>query len=200
MTTFFNIEKLNTNIHISLHKISYVNKILFYRFLDVCVDGKLISSNYARVIKKLISYNGVQGCFPSLQTLCEATGYSKMTVCRALAVAREAGWIDWTNERTENGQRLSVNHYWVTITCKAMNDIIKRHGRIKGLVTKMAEVSHSLLVNQVARSSYYYINKLRLKRWLNKNHVKKIEEASLSPFQRLFKENPQLALQQLLGT
>jgi len=64
---------------------------------------------------------------------------------------------------------------------------------IRDFKNKDAEIRGFFRRQQIPRSPYYYIKKSQEKLWKTIHK----QENELSPFQRLFKSNPELALKQL---
>jgi len=149
---------------------------------------KKITPYQKDVLVSLVSFFGKKGCFPSHVTLAVEAGVSPRTVAKVLKEARLRGWIDWTNERI--GRRQSSNHYRFTID----NEYIKKiMNAIEVIKKKTAVFQYVQRLHSTQRSPYYYINKERKKLWKTINQ----HETGLSLFQRLFKDNPELALKQL---
>lgn len=140
------------------------------------------------VYQALISFNGREGCFPSHATLAAESGVSERTVRNALREARKRGWIDWTNER--HGRRQSSNRYRFLISNDYINKVLSG---IKRLKRKTTELSDFFRRQNLPGSPYYYIKKEAKSLW------ETVEEPSerLTPWQRLYQTNPQMALNQL---
>ncbi|EHD12868.1 hypothetical protein CIN_22080 [Commensalibacter intestini A911] len=152
---------------------------------------KEITPYQKAVLTSLVSFFGKKGCFPSHTTLAIDAGVSPRTVAKVLKEARLRGWLDWTNERI--GRRQSSNRYRFTIDNKYISKI---RDAVKAIKEKSAVFQYVHRLHATQRSPYYYINEERKKMW------KKIIEPKngLSPFQRLFKENPELALKQFMAS
>lgn len=143
------------------------------------------------VLVSLVSYFGTKGCFPSHTTLAVDAGVCPRTVAKVLKEARLRGWLDWTNERI--GRRQSSNRYRFTIDNKYISKIRNAVEEIKKK-TAVFQCVHRL--HSAQRSSYYYIKEERKRLWKTINQ----HENGLSTFQRLFKDNPELALKQLIAS
>jgi len=152
---------------------------------------KEITPYQKAVLVSLLSYFGKKGCFPSHTTLAVDAGVCPRTVAKVLKEARLRGWLNWTNERF--GRRQTSNRYRFTIDQKYISKI---RDAVAALKKKTAVSQYVHRLHAVQRSPYYYINKERKTLW------KKIiePENGLSPFQRLFKDNPELALKQLMAS
>jgi len=95
------------------------------------------------------------------------------------------------NERV--GRRQSSNRYRFTIDNKY---IAKIKDAVKAIKKKSAVFQYVHRLHVAQRSSYYYINKERKSLWKTITEP----ENKLSPFQQLFKNNPELALKQLMAS
>jgi len=91
------------------------------------------------------------------------------------------------------GRRQSSNRYRFTIDNQYISKI---RDAVTALKKKTAVFQYVHRLHATQRSPYYYINEERKSLW------KKIIEPKngLSPFQRLFKENPELALKQFMAS
>jgi len=142
------------------------------------------------VLISLVSYFGKKGCFPSHTTLAVDAGVCPRTVAKVLKEARLRGWLDWTNERI--GRRQSSNRYRFLIDNQYISKI---RDAVEAIKKKTAVAQYVYRLHAAQRSPYYYIKEER-----NKLLIKiKQPESGLSPFQRFFKDNPELALKQLLS-
>jgi len=166
-----------------------MNKFSLKVFFQNLAQLKEITPYQKDVLLSLVSYFGTKGCFPSHTTLAVDAGVSPRTVAKVLKEARLRGWLDWTNHRL--GRRQSSNRYRFTIDNKYISKIRDAVEAIKKK-TSVFQYVHRLHATQ--RSPYYYINEERKKLWKKINQ----HENGLSPFQKLFKENPELALKQLM--
>lgn len=158
-------------------------------FFEALARFHQINNNQAAVYKALISYRGREGCFPSHATLAAESGVSERTVRNALREARKRGWIDWTNERY--GRRQSSNRYRFLISNDYINKVLSGIKRFK---RKSAELSDFFRRQNLPGSPYYYIKREAKRLW------KTVEEPSekLTPWQRLYRDNPEAALAQFL--
>ncbi|OOL16768.1 hypothetical protein AL01_09460 [Bombella intestini] len=175
------------------HTVTYVDKymISFYRLkalFSALAQFREINRNQEAVYRALISYRGREGCFPSHATLAAESGVSERTVRNALREARKRGWIDWTNERY--GRRQSSNRYRFLISNDYINKVLSGIKRFK---RKSAELSEFFRRQNLPGSPYYYIKKEAKRLW------ETVEGPSekLTPWQRLYQENPEAALAQL---
>jgi len=168
-----------------------MNKFSLKVFFQNLSQLKEITPYQKDVLLSLVSYFGAKGCFPSHTTLAVDAGVSPRTVAKVLKEARLRGWLDWTNERL--GRRQSSNRYRFTIDNKYISKI---RDAVKAIKEKTAlfQCVHRLHATQ--RSSYYYIKEERKKLWKKINQ----HESGLSSFQKLFKDNPGLALKQLMAS
>lgn len=157
-------------------------------FFKTLAQFNQINNNQAAVYCALLSFFGKKGCFPSYTTLAVEAGVCERTVGNALREARLRGWIDWTNQR--NGRRQSSNHYRFLISNDYINKVLNGLQQLK---QKTADIQRFFSQQNLPGSPYYYIKKSSLKLWkiINK------PEKKLSSFQKLFKDNPELALKQL---
>jgi len=168
-----------------------MNSFCLKQFFQNLSQLKEITPYQKAVLVSLVSFFGKKGCFPSHTTLAIDAGVSPRTVAKVLKEARLRGWLDWTNERM--GRRQSSNRYRFTIDNQYISKIREAVAALKKK-TAVFQYVHRLHATQ--RSPYYYINEERKSLW------KKIIEPKngLSPFQRLFKENPELALKQFMAS
>jgi len=168
-----------------------MNKFSLKQFFQNLLQLKEITPYQKEVLTSLVSYFGKYGCFPSHTTLAVEAGVCPRTVAKVLKEARLRGWLDWTNERI--GRRQSSNRYRFMIDNKY---IAKIRDAVEAIKKKTVVIQRVHRMHATQRSPYYYINKERLKLW------KIIKEAKdgLSPFQRLFNDNPELALKQLMAS
>lgn len=157
-------------------------------FFDALAQFRQINRNQAAVFKALVSYRGTTGCYPSHATLAAEAGVSERTVRNALREARLRGWIAWTNQRL--GRRQTSNRYRFTVTAQYLNQVLSG---IRQYKQKTAELCQFFRRQNLPGSPYFYIKRAALRLW------ERIEPPSnsLSPWQRLFQENPQAALAQL---
>lgn len=168
--------------------------ISFYRLkalFSALAQFREINRNQEAVYRALISYRGREGCFPSHATLAAESGVSERTVRNALREARKRGWIDWTNER--HGRRQSSNRYRFLISNDYINKVLSGIQRFK---RKSAELSDFFRRQNLPGSPYHYIKKEAKRLW------KTVEESSekLTPWQRLYRDNPEAALAQFLAS
>jgi len=164
-----------------------MNKYYIKTFFQNLAKLKKITPSQKDVLIALVSFFGKKGCFPSHLALAVEAGVSPRTVAKVLKEARLRGWIDWTNERI--GRRQSSNRYRLTIN----NDYIKKIRDAVEAIKKKIPVYQCLQrLHKTQRSPYYYIKKERLKLWKTINQPKD----GLSPFQRLCRDNLELALKQ----
>jgi len=168
-----------------------MNKFSLKVFFQNLSQLKEITPYQKDVLVSLVSYFGKKGCFPSHTTLAVDAGVSPRTVAKVLKEARLRGWLDWTNERV--GRRQSSNRYRFTIDNKY---IAKIKDAVKAIKKKSAVFQYVHRLHVAQRSSYYYINKERKSLWKTITEP----ENKLSPFQQLFKNNPELALKQLMAS
>jgi len=166
-----------------------MNKFSLKQFFQNLSQLKEITPYQKDVLVALVSYFGKKGCFPSHTTLAVEAGVCPRTVAKVLKEARLRGWLDWTNERI--GRRQSSNRYRFIIDNKT---IAKIRDAVEAIKKKTAVIQHVHRMHATQRSPYYYIKKARLKLWKNINQPKD----GLSPFQRLFRDNPEFALKQLM--
>lgn len=157
-------------------------------FFETLARFRRISPHQARVFQALLSFSGSQGCFPSHATLAIEAGVSERTVRNALREARLRGWIDWTNERI--GRRQSSNRYCFTLTSDYVNSVLNG---LREMKKKTAEISDFFRRQRLPGSPYFYIKKEAKRLW------ETIESSSekLSPWQKLYQDNPEIALAQL---
>jgi len=165
-----------------------MNNFCLKQFFQNLSQLKEITPYQKAVLTSLVSYFGRKGCFPSHTTLAVDAGVSPRTVAKVLKEARLRGWLNWTNERI--GRRQSSNRYRFTIDNKY---IAKIRDAVEAIKEKTAVFQYVHRLHATQRSPYYYINEERKKLWKKINQ----HESGLSSFQRLFKDNPGLALKQL---
>lgn len=158
-------------------------------FFEALARFKRINQNQAAVYKALVSYRGKHGCFPSHATLAVESGVSERTVRNALREARLRGWIDWTNER--RGQRQSSNRYKFLISAEYANRVLSALKRMK---QKSREICDFFRRQNLPGSPYFYIKKASQKIW---NGLEQPSDG-LTPWQRLFRDNPEAAMNQYL--
>lgn len=160
-------------------------------FFETLARFRRITPHQARVFQALLSFSGVAGCFPSHATLAAEAGVSERTVRNTLREGRMRGWIDWTNERV--GRRQTSNRYRVTLSAEYVNDVLNGLRKFK---QKTAEICAFFRRQMLPGSPYFYINRARQNIW------KRVEQAYIqpTPWQKLFKENPQAAIAQYLAS
>jgi len=168
-----------------------MNKYSLNTFFSSLAIFHQITKDHKDILIALVSFDGKDGCYPSHATLASRVGVCERTVRNALNIARENGWISWTNER--QGTRQSTNRYRFLVTMEQIKQIRSAFEQLKG---KTAKIQRFFRRQNLPRSSYYYINKERLTLSNTLNQLKN----KLSPFQSLFQINPDLALQQLLNS
>lgn len=167
-----------------------MNAFSLKQFFKNLSQLKKITPYQKDVLISLVSYFGKTGCFPSHTTLAVDAGVCPRTVAKVLKEARLRGWLDWTNERI--GRRQSSNRYRFLIDNQYISKI---RDAVKTIKKKTAVIQHVHRLHGVQRSPYYYINRERKTLLIRVNQP----ESGLSAFQSLFKDNPELALKQLLS-
>lgn len=158
-------------------------------FFEALACFHQINNNQAAIYKALLSYHGRLGCFPSHATLAVEAGVSERTVRNALREAKLRGWLDWSNER--QGRRQSSNRYRFLINNEYINKVLSG---IQSFKQKTAELSEFFRRQNLPGSPYYYIKREAKRLW------ETVEEPSekLTPWQRLYQDNPEAALAQFL--
>lgn len=156
-------------------------------FFDALAQFRQINRNQAAVYKALLSYKGRCGCFPSHATLAAEAGVSERTVRNALREAKLRGWIDWTNER--QGRRQSSNRYLFLVTAEYANRVM---AGIRQFKAKTAELCQFFRRQNLPGSPYFYIKKASQKIW---NGLEQPSDG-LTPWQKLFRDNPEAAIAQ----
>lgn len=168
-----------------------MNKFSLKVFFQNLAQLKEITPYQKDVLVVIVSFIGKDGCYPSYPTIAAQAGVCVRTVAKVIKEARLRGWLDWTNVR--NGRRQSSNRYHFTVSWEIFKKIKED---LKEQIKNFALFQRVQRMHGTHRSPYYYINKERFKLF---STIKKPENHQ-STFQKLFQENPELALKQLMAS